>query len=140
MAADYLGPHLAFDRGIDRVTYARQGETHSLPQRQEGSPSELGGRPQLETLLAQPTLDEILEDAVRPRLENRDLLVPSRFQSMLDRVHAALSEEADGDPGDTGAPMLPEKKRVLQRAVRLLNSERDLRGLVQMYRSVLYQG
>jgi len=140
MADDHLGPHLAFDRGIDRVTYARQGETQSLPQRQEGPPSELGGRPRLEILLAQPTLDETLEDAIRPRLENRDLLVPSRFQSVLDRVHAMLSEDIDDDPGGTGVSMPPEKKRTLQRAVRLLNSERDLRGMVQMYRSVLYQG
>lgn len=139
MADDYLGPHLAFDRGIDSVTYARRGETQSLPQRQEGPPSELGGRPQLEALLGQPTLDGLLEEAIRPRLENRDLLVPSRFQAELDRAHAALSREVE-EQGGAHASMALEKTRILQRAVRLLNSERDLRGLVQMYRSVLYQG
>ena len=33
-----LGPSLAFDRGIDRITYARQGDTPSLPQRQDSAP------------------------------------------------------------------------------------------------------
>ncbi|WP_423455457.1 hypothetical protein [Ottowia sp. VDI28] len=139
MADNHLGPHLAFDRGIDRVTYARRGETHHLPLRQEGPPSELGGRPQLEMLLAQPTLDEFLEDAIRPKLENRDLLVPSRFQSVLDSLYAALSEQIDENQKSPQS-MPPERKRVLQRVVRLLRRERDLRGLVQMYRSVLYQG
>lgn len=140
MADDYLGPHLAFDRGIERVTYARREDTHSLPQRQEGPPSELGGRPSLEALLAQPTLDEFLENAIRPALENRNLLVPSRFHAALERVYAGLASQVDGETGETDVPLSPENKRILQRAVRLLSSERELRGLVQMYRSVLYQG
>lgn len=140
MADDYLGPNLAFDRGIDRVTYARRGETQTLPQRQEEAPSEFRGRPQLEALFAQPTFDDALEAAIRPQLVNRDLLVPSRFHSALERTLARLSSEIDDEEGVTDGEMPVEKKRVLQRAVRLLNAERDLRGLVQMYRSVLYQG
>ncbi|WP_028605269.1 hypothetical protein [Ottowia thiooxydans] len=140
MAENHVGSHIAFDRGIDQVTYARLGESQSLPQRREEAPSELGGRPQLESLLAQPTLDGMLEEAIRPRLENRDLLVPSRFQAALDSVHAAISEKAENNPAGTDQFGSPEERRVLQRAVRLLSNERDLRGLVQMYRSVLYQG
>ncbi len=137
MADDYLGPHLAFDRGIDRVTYARRDDTQSLPRRQEGPPSELGGRPQLETLLAQPTLEGLLEELIRPQLVCRDLLVPGRFQTELERAQSTLAEMAKNEEG---AHASPEKKRILQRAAKLLASERDLRSLVQMYRSVLYQG
>lgn len=140
MADNHLGPHIAFDRGIDLVTYVRSGETQGLPQRREEAPSELGGRPQLEGLLAQPSLEDFLEEAIRPRLENRDLLVPSRFQVALESVHAALTAKTQDEPSGTEEPMSPEEKRVLQRAVRLLGTERDMRGLVQMYRSVLYQG
>ena len=140
MADNYLGPNLAFDRGIDRVTYARRGDAHSLPRRQEEAPSEFRGRPQLEELFAQPTFDDALEAAIRPQLVNRDLLVPSRFQAVLDRTLERLSGEVGDEVGATDGEMTTDKKRVLQRAVRLLNAERDLRGLVQMYRSVLYQG
>lgn len=140
MSSNQIGPYIAFDRGIDQVVHVRQGDTQGLPQRQEGAPSELGGRPRLETLLGRPTMDSVLEEAIRPRLEYRDLMVPSRFQAVLDSVCSKLSksledEEKEGDPS-----LPPEKKRALQRAGRLLNSERELRGLLQMYRSVLYQG
>ncbi|MET4580348.1 hypothetical protein [Ottowia thiooxydans] len=140
MADNHVGPHIAFDRGIDLVTFVRSGETQGLPQRREEAPSELGGRPQLESLLAQPTLEDFLEEAIRPRLENRDLLVPSRFQTALDGVHAALSAKCQDEPNRSDETLSPEDKRVMQRAVRLLGTERDMRGLVQMYRSVLYQG
>ncbi len=140
MAENYLGSHLAFDRGIDLVTYVRRVDVENLPQRQEGAPSELGGRPQLEALLDQPSLDQFLEDSLRPQLENRELMVPSRFQSVLESLHTALSASLEEESGDKGESLQAEDKRVLQRAVRLLKSEQDLRNLVHMYRSVLYQG
>ncbi len=140
MATDHLGPHLAFDKGIDRITYARQGETQSLPRRQEAAPSDLGTRPQLDALLAQPTLEDFLEKAIRPQLRNPELMVPSRFQSVLDSVHSRLAESLKGAEGRDKTPWSADEQRVLQRAVRLLSSERDLRDMVQMYRSVLYQG
>lgn len=140
MADNYIGLRLAFDRGIDRVTYVRHGESEGLPLRQEGAPSELGGRQQLEALLDQPTLDQFLEDVLRPQLVNRDLMAPTRFQSVLDSLHEAINDKLGQDGGFMNDQMPQEKMRVLQRALRLLNSERDLRGLVQMYRSVLYQG
>lgn len=140
MAENYLGSHLAFDRGIDQVTYVRHVDVENLPLRQEGAPSELGGRPQLEALLDQPSLDQFLEDSLRPQLENRELMVPSRFQSVLDSLHTALSASLQEESGDKGESLQAEEKRVLQRAVRLLKSEQDLRNLVHMYRSVLYQG
>lgn len=140
MSDNYLGSHLAFDRGIDLVTYIRHENGEKLPLRQEGAPSELGGRPQLEALLDQPTLDQFLEDSLRPQLENRELMVPSRFQSVLESLHTALSARLEEESGDKSESLQAEDKRVVQRAVRLLKSEQDLRSLVHMYRSVLYQG
>lgn len=140
MADDYLDRRLAFDRGIDSVTHLRPDDIRGLPLRQEGPPSELGGRPQLEALIDQPTLDQVLEDALRPQLENRELMVPSRFQSVLEGLHTALSRKLEEETSGEGTSLEPEDRRILQRAVRLLKSEQDLRSLVQMYRSVLYQG
>ena len=140
MAENYLGSHLSFDRGIDLVTYVHHDDGEKLPLRREGAPSELGGRPKLEALLDQPTLDQFLEDSIRPQLENRELMVPSRFQSTLDSLHKKLSASLEQEGGVRGESWQAEDKRVIQRAVMLLNSEQDLRNLLNMYRSVLYQG
>jgi type III secretion protein X len=134
---------LAFDRGIDRVTYARQDAGTALPERGEAAPPDVGSRPQLDALLSRPSLDDGLEEAIRPQLENRDLLAPARFRQALDGALAQLRETAErmqpaaeAGGNDTGT----EQLRVVNRAARLLNEECGLRDLLQMYRSVLYQG
>lgn len=133
---------MAFDRGIDRITYARKGPDASvLPDREEAAPPDLGTRPQLESLLVRPTLDDSLGDAIRPRIENRDLLTPSRFRQTLDSTLSALKTAAEQmQPPGGRKSALPEEVRVLNRAVRLLSEESGLRDLVQMYRSALYEG
>ena len=87
--------HLAFDRGIDSITYARQEGLQALPEREEAPPPDLGARPQVETLLSLLTLDDALESAIRPQLENRDLMVPGRFRQALDDALARLTEAAE---------------------------------------------
>ena len=130
---------LAFDRGIERVTYTRQGDTPDLPRREEGAPADVGGRPQMETLLALSTLDDALDASIRPELEHRDLMVPSRFREGLDGVLQQLRDAA-AQLQEAGPGQDADRLRVLNRATRLLNEECQLRDLVQMYRSVLYQG
>lgn len=134
-----LGHSLAFDRGIDRVTYARQGEASSLPQREESAPADIEGRPQLQALLGQPTLDDALQSHIRPELEHRELMTPARFRQGLESVQQTLREAA-GRLQDSTDQRDAEQLRVLNRATRLLTEECQLRDLVQMYRSVLYQG
>ena len=68
--------HLAFDRGIDRVTYTRQQEATQLPEREEALPPDLGGRAQLDALLSRPTLDDALDAAVRQQLQDLGDLQP----------------------------------------------------------------
>ena len=89
--------HLAFDRGIDRVTYTRQQEATQLPEREEALPPDLGGRAQLDALLSRPTLDDALDAAVRPLLENRDLLMPSRFGQALQSALIGGVRRLDAD-------------------------------------------
>ncbi len=127
--------HLAFDRGIDRVTYTRQQEATQLPEREEALPPDLGGRAQLDALLSRPTLDDALDAAVRPLLENRDLLMPSRFGQALQSALQHLTDAAERTHDAS-----TDQARTLNRAVRLLKEETGLRDLVQMYRSALYQG
>lgn len=126
--------HLAFDRGIDRITHAQQQELPSLPERAQAPPPDIGTQPQLESLLALPTLDDTLTAALRPQLARRDLLMPARFSEALQGALARLGAAAEQ------AQATPEDARTLNRALRLLKEEASLRELAQMYRSALYQG
>lgn len=134
---------LAFDRGIDRITHTSHGDGAVLPERSESPPSEAGVRPQLETLLIAPTIDSLLEAVLRPQLENRDLMVPTHFRQVLDQGLQQIRHRAEQLSGQASSPAEAgpgEQARILNRAARLLAEECTLRDLVQMYRSVLYQG
>ncbi|WP_298208956.1 hypothetical protein [Acidovorax sp.] len=133
---------LVFDRGIDSITYAGQGAQMTLPERGESAPPDVGARAQLSALLDKPSIDDLLDTALRPQIINRDLLVPSRFREGLDSAlqhlrDAAAQQQSADDGSDPGAD---DNLRILNRATRLLSEEVGLRDLVQMYRSVLYQG
>lgn len=125
---------LIFDQGIVSITHADREEATGMPERSDAPPPDVGARAQLDMLLQKPSMDSRLGFFLRPDIENRDLLAPARFSAALGRVlenlRQAAKKEADASP----------RSRVLNRAVRLLNDESDLRGLVQMYRSALYQG
>lgn len=86
-------------------------------------------------MLSRPTLDDALDAAVRPLLENRDLLMPSRFGQALQSALQHLTDAAERTQDAS-----TDQARTLNRAVRLLKEETGLRDLVQMYRSALYQG
>lgn len=134
---------LTFDRGINSITHARQDTLTSLPEREQAPPPDVGSRPQLDVLLALPTLDDVLDAAVRPVLENRDLLVPTHFQKELVDTLNRLLEAATQAHAEQKTPSADDNSdttRTLNRAARLLKEESDLRDLLQMYRSTLYQG
>jgi type III secretion protein X len=124
---------MSFDHGIDDIVYARKDDqaAQGLPDRRNLTPSDDGVRTQLTQLLEKPNTGSFLEEALRPSIENRDLLLPSHFADALGETLTALSNAADAGVGDS---------RTLNRAVRLLKEETSLRDLVAMYRSALYQG
>ncbi|HZY20500.1 MAG TPA: hypothetical protein VFE82_18670 [Ramlibacter sp.] len=130
-----IGSGPFFDRGIDSITFRGSEGSQGLPGQQELVPAEQGQRPQLEQLLAMPNLDAFLEDAIRPEIGDRELLMPQRFRQTLDSALASLRDEAERLQASD-----PESARVLGRASRVIAEEQGLRDLVQMYRSVLYQG
>lgn len=138
---------LVFDRGIESITFARDLGDLSLPERAQSAPPEMSVRPQLDMLLERPSLDDGISNVIRPPLVDRDLLVPGKFREALDGAlqrlkdaaarHADSAGAADGKAGADGGD---DSLRVLNRATRLLSEEVNLRDLVQMYRSALYQG
>lgn len=130
-----VGAGVFFDKGIDSITFKGGEAAQGLPDQRELTPADHAERPQLDQLLAMPNLDDFLDQATRPELANRDLLMPTRFRQVMDSTQATL-RQAVAEAQDSA----PESAKLLNRAVRLLNEEGALRDLVQMYRSVLYQG
>ena len=124
---------MSFDRGIDNIvfTHKRDQAAQELPERRNLMPSDDNVRPQLSQLLEKPNTGRFLEECLRPRLENRDLLMPTQFADTLKGVLKNLVARADSGEGDS---------RILNRAVRLLKDETNLRELVASNRNALYQG
>ncbi len=130
-----IGEGLFFERGIDRIV-VREGESSpSLPDPSRLAPSEHAGDSHLERLLRGPGFESFIDDALRPHLSDRGLLLPAAFRQALEGAVGVLRQRAAvvKDPRSREA-------RVLQRAVRLLSEEQELRDLVRMYCSSLYQG
>lgn len=134
-----IGTGAFFDRGIDSITF-KAGDTAtgalSLASQKDLPPSDQISRPQLEQLLAMPNLESFLEDAIRPELADRELLMPGKFRQTMESTLNHLQQAGTEHQGSGDA----EGAKVIHRASRLLTEEAGLRELVQMYRSALYQG
>ncbi|MFD0669003.1 hypothetical protein ACT80S_14880 [Ramlibacter sp. MAHUQ-53] len=130
-----IGSGPFFERGIDQITFRRNEGAQGLPDRHHLIPADQASRPQLERLLARPTLDSLVEDAITPDIEDPELLLPARFRGVLKNTLATLRRrsEKEKDPRSRNA-------RALARAAGLLAEEDELRDLAQMYLSTLYQG
>ena len=130
--ADLRVNGLSFERGIENIAYAgKEASGNHLPDRQDLPPSADGVRAQLDQLLDKPGVRHFLEDALRPQVGNRELLMPAVFSRALANACAELEKAAEEGTADS---------RALNRALRLLKEETGLRELVSMYRSALYQG
>lgn len=121
-----------FDHGIDDIVYAgKEQNAEGLPDRRNLLPSDDNMRAQLSQLLEKPNTERFLEESLRPEIKDRDLLMPGQFANALRETLKSLTQAAETAGGDA---------RTLNRAVRLLKEETNLRELVAMYRSALYQG
>lgn len=102
-----------FDRGIDSINSDSAMEAAVMPERSQ-LPQDSNNRPMLDRVLGQE-IEDTLYLQLRPNNSNRDLLTPE------------LGENN-------------EAARSINRDVRLLQEESQLRELIQMYRSALFQG
>jgi type III secretion protein X len=102
-----------------------------LPTRQLFAPSEIADRPQLEQMFSRTSIDDYISDHLRPRIFDSDLLTPSRFRAVLFSLRSSLR---------TLARRNPSSAKSFGRLAAILDEERDLADLLQMYRSALLQG
>lgn len=130
-----IGQGPFFDRGIDTITFKRGDASPGLPERRTLPPPEQAGRAQLERVLWQRTLSSYLDARTRPQVDDRQLLLPQHFRAALKGTLASLRQRAERQPDPKS-----REARVLKRAARLLAEEDELRELVQMYCTTLFQG
>ncbi len=102
-----------------------------LPDRQLLTPSEISDRPQLEQIFSKKTIDDYISEHLRPRIFDSDLLTPSRFREVLLSLRSSLRTLARSNPSSA---------KSLGRLAAILDEERDLSDLLQMYRAALLQG
>lgn len=122
---------LSFDRGITQIVHTRDQDLPAMPPFRQLDPSDVGVQPQLEQLLAARSLDSVVDESIRPQVQDRALLHPVAFRAAVEGGREALQAAAERDPAQAKA---------LNRAARVLGEEIALRDLLQMYRNVLFQG
>ena len=106
-------------------------QVFDLPDRQPISPAEISDRPHLEQIFSKASIDDFISERLRPRIFDSDLLTPSRFRAVLLSLRSSLR---------TLARRNPSSAKSLGRLAAILDEERNLADLLQMYRSALLQG
>jgi type III secretion protein X len=122
----------SLDRGLDSVTRTSRPEV-PLPDAAHLPPAEQLNRPEIDNVLHQPNLKEFVANQLRPEIADRQLLTPQRFERTLRQAAQSMRDLSSTDNGRPPSP-------ALSKAARALTEEANLRELLSMYRSTLYQG
>lgn len=126
--------HFSFDRGIERIIRSEQPDI-PLPDAGQLPPNAQVRRPELDRLLVQPNLQDHLASQMQPDIsDQQSLLTPQGFRRALNGAVASLRKHASNCTAGS------DKETTISKAARVLHEEADLRDLLSMYRSVLYQG
>jgi type III secretion protein X len=132
MPVDYGLDRYRLDRGIDSISRNTQPEV-PLPDAAHLPPAAQLSRPELDRLLWRPNLQDYLAEQLQPEIADRQLLTPQRFERTLRAAVGRLRELAarEGRAGNA---------QLLGKAAQALAEEANLRELLNMYRSTLFQG
>lgn len=120
------------DRGLDSISRLSRPET-PLPDAAGMPPAAQSSRPELEKLVG-PSLDDYQAESLQPRIADRQMLIPHRFEQTLRAAAGTLRTLAESRAARAGAGP------TLRKAAALLADEASLRELLGAYRSALYQG
>ncbi len=90
-------------------------------------------RPELDRLLRRPNLPDYLAEQLQPEITDRQLLTPLGFERALRTAGQQLRAAAARRETQQIAPLLGK-------AARAIAEESNLRELLSMYRSTLFQG
>lgn len=122
---------VSFDRGIDRIIAADEQPRGELPSDGRLAPGEARAQPRLDQILHASTLADALRDELAPRLDDRGILMPDRFNRELSSALASL---------EAAQKAQPEHAAAFREARAVLREEQELRDLIDMYRNALFKG
>jgi type III secretion protein X len=121
----------SLDRGLESISQSSRPDL-PLPDASHLPPADQLNQPELDRLLHQPNLRDFLAGELRPEISDRALLTPQQFERTLRQAAQTLSDASSAG----GAAASP----ALKKAARALGEEANLRELLNMYRSTLFQG
>jgi type III secretion protein X len=109
----------------------KSNEVIRLPERHSISPAELPDSSHLDRIFSEKSIDHFISIRLRPDISDASLLTPSRFRVILMALRSSLRSRVRSNP---------RSARQFGRLAAILDEERDLVDLLQMYRSALLQG
>ena len=123
----------SFENGIEGIIegdYQDGVKLPEVPPYMSPSVEHLSGR--VDEIIRTPNLDYYLISSLEPDVQDQSILNPSRYHAILVEVHERMKQEADKRKGrDAG--------RDLEKAAALLEEEKELRDLLNVYRNLLHQ-
>lgn len=131
--AGEISNRLAFDVGIERISITSGPEVARLPQTADVVPGDIAVEQKLADILYSPSWQQQLLDAIRTQVENREMLVPARYQAMLESAQEHLRLAAEKEEND-------EDREDLEAAAKFLDGAKELRDLLNTYRHLLHKG
>ncbi len=131
---DYGLDRYSLDRGLDSITRTSRPEV-PLPEAAQLSPAAQISRPELDKLLHRPNLQDYVAEQLQPPIADRQLLTPQLFERTLHSAVRSLRELAAQREQHSA-----NSASAISKGARLLTEEANLRDLLGMYRSALYQG
>jgi hypothetical protein len=122
-----------FDKGIEEILWEEEISAERLPDLFSLIPSESPVESYLQEIFYSPSLEEHILASLRPELSHREITIPARFQTIAEETCEILRETLKQTDS-------PAKEAALQKAVHLLEEQRELRGLLSAYRKLLMEG
>jgi hypothetical protein len=119
--------------GLSAIELTDVPLTSLLPDDAQLQPADASVEAQLEQLLQAKTFQKVMLDALRPKVEDRSILHPSKFHTLRAEVLEKLAGAADGESD-------PEVKQELLEATSLLLKLGQAHELGEQYRYALLKG
>ncbi len=125
---------LVFTTGIDRISVKDQKKVRHESDPVPGPvlPSEELPAHYLDLVIKRPSLETRLVEFLKPDITKKEILVPSRYRTLMEDVYTHLATAAERTPA-------ADKTRVFIKAARLMETELENMDLLNYYRNVLLQ-
>lgn len=120
-----------FNQGIDRIINQSEDLSKKLPQTSSLPPAEDVGMDRLASVLNKPGIKDILEAELKPVIDDRGLLAPGAFKQALGDAISELEKLRTEDS---------QNEKAYRAAIRVLNENREIEGMLQNYVRALFKG